>query len=111
MTWTVEAGDVITYSYMINGKTMSVNLYIKQTTVGGTLSTGLRVAIPASKVSNKRVFGVCKAYQGSWVVSAFEISAGSAYIEMFPTLAADATNWAASTNGTENALSATFEIQ
>ena len=110
MTWTVAAGDVTTYDYMINGKTMSINVVLVTTTVGGTLSTGLRVAIPASKVSAKYVSNLCKNYQGTWVSGSFEIAAGGTYIAVFPDVP-QAANWAAGTDNTYIQLSATFEIQ
>ena len=50
MTWTVVSGDVVEYSYIINGKTMTVAFYI-QGTLGGTVNNALGIAIPASKTA------------------------------------------------------------
>src|SRR3990167_787127 len=56
MTWTVDAGDVVTYAYTIINKVMTVLFYIDPTTVGGTPSTSLQIAIPANKTATKAVF-------------------------------------------------------
>jgi hypothetical protein len=53
MTWTVAAGDVTTYAYIIEGKKMTVAFNIKTSTVGGTPSTQLLLKIPASKTATK----------------------------------------------------------
>lgn len=60
MTWTVEAANVVTYKYIIIGNTMIVSVSIASSTVGGTLSNTLSVAIPASKVAtnNTQTVGV-----------------------------------------------------
>ena len=55
MTWTVESADVLTYAYNIIGKQMTVAFVIGTSTVGGTLSNRLNIAIPASKVATKRM--------------------------------------------------------
>jgi hypothetical protein len=53
MTWTVAEGDVGTYAYQIQGKRMVVSFVLSSTTVGGTPSTQLLIAIPASKTATK----------------------------------------------------------
>ncbi len=51
MTWTVASGDISTYKYRIVGKSLLVQFYLFDTTVGGTPSTALRIAIPNSYVA------------------------------------------------------------
>jgi hypothetical protein len=46
MTWTVASGDQTTYAYTLIGKTMTLSFVIENSTVGGTGSTELRIAIP-----------------------------------------------------------------
>ena len=46
MTWTVDSGDVAAYSYVLQGSELSVSLHIAGTTVGGTLSNTLQIAVP-----------------------------------------------------------------
>lgn len=48
MTWTVAVGDQLTFSYQQRGKTLKVWFTIATSTVGGTLSNTLQIAIPAS---------------------------------------------------------------
>jgi hypothetical protein len=53
MTWTVDAGDVITFAYTISGKRMTVAFLFATTTIGGTPSFRLRFKIPSAKVAAK----------------------------------------------------------
>jgi hypothetical protein len=46
MTWTVDAGDVTCLNSFLNGKALSVKFSLDLTSVGGTLSNGLQIAIP-----------------------------------------------------------------
>lgn len=58
MTWTVESDDVITYSYTIIGKQMTVVFTLSSTVLGGTAGTVISIKIPASKVSTKNIIGM-----------------------------------------------------
>lgn len=55
MTWTVAAGDVVTHAYKQHGKALTVAAFVQTTTVGGTPSTQLKVAIPAGFVATRRI--------------------------------------------------------
>lgn len=44
-TWTVDAGDVNTFAYYVQGKSVTVNLFISTTSVSAN-PTGLLVALP-----------------------------------------------------------------
>ena len=46
MTWTVASGDVVTYTYLLRGRRLTVDFVIDTTTVGGTPSGLLQIAIP-----------------------------------------------------------------
>ena len=46
MTWTVQAGDVTTYAYLLRGRMLTVNFTLVTTTVGGTLNSQLLIALP-----------------------------------------------------------------
>jgi hypothetical protein len=50
MTWTVEAGDLRGYRYMIVGKTLFIQFAIVGSSVGGTASTALMIKLPAGLV-------------------------------------------------------------
>lgn len=47
MTWTVGAGDLSTYRYLLNGRQLFIDLQILTSTVGGTLNNTLIVKLPA----------------------------------------------------------------
>jgi len=111
MTWTVGSGDVQTYAYIINGKTMTVNFIINETTVGGTPNNTLQIAIPASKVATKRMVGYLNLSDNnaSYVISMCDVAASGTVIRCFVT-PTGASNWSASTNLTYLLGSITFEI-
>jgi len=46
MDWTVDAGDVTTDRYRLAGRTISYEHSLTATTIGGTVSTALLVAVP-----------------------------------------------------------------
>lgn len=80
MTWTVEAGDVQTYSYMIIDKTMLLTIAINTSTVGGTADYALKVAIPASKTAAAYGEGLGLVYNGTaWLFGVTEINLGFVY--------------------------------
>ena len=51
MTWTVEAGDVFAHRYLRLNKLLILQFVSSNTTVGGTPSTELRVALPPGIVA------------------------------------------------------------
>lgn len=108
MTWTVDAGDVITYAYTICGKTMTVAFSLNATTVGGTLNSRLYIAIPASKTATKTMTNNCATYQSGWLAGLCSVDAGTTFI--YITRDVVETNFEASTNGTLVKGQITFEI-
>lgn len=46
MTWTVSSGNAIRNTYKLTGKDLAHNIYIANTSVGGTLNTQLRLKVP-----------------------------------------------------------------
>lgn len=107
-SWTVEAGDVITYAYMITGKMMTVAFYLSTTTVA-TTPTSLQIKIPASKTSPKYMFGTY-----TYLDNGGAITVGHCYVIAANTvirlnLINDGT-WAAATNTTQVRGQITFEI-
>jgi hypothetical protein len=55
MTWTVDSGDVTTMAYTLIGTTMIVSFFLVNTTVGGTPSSTLQIAIPGGYSGVKRM--------------------------------------------------------
>lgn len=109
MTWTVEAGDVVTYAYIIEGKIMTVAFDIATSTVGGTLSDRLKITIPESKLAAKKMTTTCITSQGTPAASECYVDAGSGFIYVYLNFAHS--NYANSTNLTYLKGMAIFEIQ
>ena len=108
MTWTVAAGDVITYSYIITGKIMTVIFNLKETTVGGTPAAELRIAIPGSQVSTKAIITPCLVYDGTaWATGKIVIPVGGTYMSIYKI---DNSNWTAGTDDHYINGEVTFEI-
>lgn len=110
MTWTLSAGDVLSYRYLIVGKMMVVNFSLGNTTVGGTTSNTLRIKIPAGKIGAVDTLNPYFYNEGGaeGLGKAF-INAGSTFIELQKT--STGANWTALTNSTHVKGSITFEIQ
>ena len=98
-TWTVEAGDVTTYAYIIIGKTMTLNFAIVSSTVGGTPAAGLLLKIPEGKTIAKTLLFPIFAINGTGVISYGNAAAGNTYVTLQKNVAGDV--WAASTNATQ----------
>jgi hypothetical protein len=108
MTWTVAAGDVSTYAYKILGKTMIVAFSLITTTVGGTPSTTLQIAIPASKVATKRMANPVLLLDNNVRATGYaEVAASGTVIQIIRT---DAANFTASADQTYVFGQITFEI-
>jgi len=107
MTWTLTSGDVQLNKYVVIGKTVHWHLVLTTTTVGGTPSTGLRVALPAglSLVGASR--GVYWYLDNATEGFGGYVMVGS-YVEFFKSNSG--ANWTASTNNTAIYASLTFEI-
>lgn len=107
MTWTVEAGDVVDFSYSMSGTTMTVAFVINDSVVGGTSARDLLIKIPggrsAARVTCNAVFGADPSYYGA--VFAFT-NAGSQYIQIRKLGSTD--NWAAGSTFTYGQIS--FEV-
>ena len=109
MTWTVAAGDVITYEYTIINKMMTVNFYINTSTVGGTPNNELQIKIPASKVATSRVrVPYTVTDNGTTRTSMCEVLVSGTVISLYADLAIS--NWAAATDATSAIGSITFQI-
>jgi len=108
MTWTVAAGDVVTYQYTILNKMMYVNFYLLTTSIGGTPNTALFIAVPASKTITKSTSLLCAiSNNGTPVVGQIALVAGGTTISI--SIFAGG-NFAASTNNTAVFGQLFFEI-
>lgn len=66
MTWTVESGDVVDYSYMRHDKTAILSLWLDNTAVGGTPDVSLAVALPFTAATAKVT--TCELYDNGALV-------------------------------------------
>ncbi len=109
MTWTVGSGDVTTYKYLIEGKSMTVAFIIATSTVGGTPSNLLQIAIPASKVATSAM-----EWRAGQVIDNGSVSDGYISVAASGTVIRiglqTGSNWSASTNATYVSGTITFEI-
>lgn len=110
MTWTLASGDVTTYKWSLSGKKLLLLWHLITTTVGGTPSTQLRIAIPngytaAATYRSTMTYsdaGATKAVGGCFV------TAGAAFVSL---VKMDGSNWSAATDTTETYGQMLFEIQ
>ncbi len=99
-TWTVAAGDVVTYKYMLMGKTMFIAWSLNATTVAqnGADPTALQITIPASKTAASAFINPCYALDNNVRVSAYaSVAASGTQIQIFRQ---DAAQWANATDTT-----------
>ena len=65
MTWTVEAGDVTTFAYLVQGRQMTLYVYIDGTAVGGTVDKDLRMALPGTPTIAKSTSNLAQVFDNS----------------------------------------------
>jgi hypothetical protein len=108
MTWTVDAGDVVTYSYVLRGSDLLVSFNISPTTVGGTLSNTLQIAVAGGFTAAEE----CRVAAfindaGTQQAGRAEVSSGGAVIKVLKIAGG---NLAASTNTTAVAGQLTIRV-
>jgi Pectate lyase superfamily protein len=98
MSWTVTAGDIETFAYNVRGKVMTVSLNLSSTSVGGSLNSQLRVAIPAGKIAATRCTSACFiSDNGARTTGFLNVTGGDSYITVNRT---DGANFSASSSST-----------
>lgn len=108
MTWTVGSGDVVTYAYVVSGDVMTLFFNLSATSVGGTPSTQLRIALPAGLVVAGQGHALCYASDnGSVTVVNLHAEVGDAYVSLDRI---DGANWSAATDATVVAGQLTFPV-
>jgi len=109
MTWTVDAADVGTFEYTLAGKTMTVVLLLKSTSVSGTRGSFLQVAIPDGYIAASQTESFLRIDEGGKSVNGYMgTRAGDPVIRL---MRIDRSNWAAATNNTSVSGEITFEIR
>lgn len=109
MTWTVDSGDQVAYSYMLIGHTLFLAATLNTTTVGGTLGNELRVAVPGGfTCANSATLGAIRAFDsGTDTVGFAAAQSGAAYVRLFR---GGFSNWAASTNNTSIQINVVLQV-
>lgn len=96
MSWTVAAGDLITLAYVLHGKRLEVAVVIRTATVGGVVSTQLRIALPAGFVAARDMtVPVWVTDNGTKAIGVATVSAGGTVIAIEKV---DGSNWTLATN-------------
>lgn len=109
MTWTLAAGDVSTYAWVVKDRMMTVAFALQTTTVGGTLNTTLKIKIPGGYVATKFMLNATANILDNAVAKP-----GYAYVLATGTVIniekQDGTNFAAATDTTAVYGQITFEV-
>lgn len=114
MTWTVMSRDVRVDRYMVENRNLTMNIRYADTSVGGTPSSELRVAIPGGYV-----VGGGESWQWCGVVDSDVLEAGAcraaatgdAFIRLYRAGTPGRVNYSTTTNTTEVQCIITFEIK
>jgi hypothetical protein len=65
MTWTVDAGDVVTDAYIVHGNTVTYSVIIANSTTAGTASTELRIALPPGLIVRRPIDSAVRIFDGT----------------------------------------------
>ena len=108
MVWTVDNPDLVTLSYKLLERTMTIDFSIANSTISGTLNNTLQIKIPNGKTSSKFMSAMCRIVNSVYFTGYCYV-AGSAdtfvYIQKN-----DLTNFTAGTNNVQVQGQLTFEI-
>lgn len=108
MTWTVAEADVTTYAWTLVGNTLTLSFAIAATTVAGTPSTELRIALPGELTATKAMYATFYYLDNSTRGLGYcLVSASGTYVSLFKS---DFSNWTAATNATSVFGTFTFEV-
>ena len=106
MTWTVDAGDVLSFKYALIGKLMHVIVSLINTTIGGVLDSELYIKIPAGKTGLALTIEPFIISQTANEVGYLACDAGVDKIRLMRLAA----NWIASANSTHIFVNFSFPI-
>lgn len=103
-TWTVESGDQYTFAYRKLGRSMTIAFTLRATTVGGTPSAFLTIAIPGGYSSARYVTESCYLIENGTPSAGFVISGAVGDSTFLPTRLhvsrSDAANFTATSGAT-----------
>lgn len=108
MTWTVESGDVFVYAYKLEGRTLLVSFTVITTTVGGSVSDSLQIAIPGGFTSNRYTAStIWYSDNGTGGFGRAQVAGSGSVIGLAKV---DLGNWTLSTNNTSIQGEIAFEV-
>lgn len=109
MTWTVASGDVGHNRYTVMGKTILWRVGVANTTVGGTPSTELRIALPNSYTASTASVAATALIDenGTPTTGYVLINTSGTYAQIYKTSGG---NWTATTDQTDIYFQILFEI-
>jgi len=96
MVWTVDSADQTDFTYWLAGKLMVVNFTIEMTSITGTPSTQLRIAIPAGFSAQGQSWSPVHIMDNGARSTGLAVAAGS----RIGITKNDFSNWSASTDST-----------
>jgi hypothetical protein len=107
MTWTVDSGDQVRFSYLLVGKTMTVSFWFNSTSLTGTATNEIRMTIPAGKSSAAYSAGIVWLNNPGSLAGVINAPAGQTYLQIYKI---DQTNYTLSTNTFLLSGTFTFEV-
>ena len=109
-TWTVDAGDIATYAYQLNNKSLTLSWYLQSTSVSG-LPTNLRIALPGFTAGKASLHPAVHDDAGAGNAGTFCLvnGPGATTIDTYKTYGAS--SFANATNTTRLFGTVTIEIQ
>jgi hypothetical protein len=109
MTWTVEAGDVTSYTYWLKDRILTVNWFLETTSVGGTLNDRFYLKVPGGFTVAKSTLGpIISSNAGAGNVVGFcQALVSTTVIEI---LRLPVANWSAATDSTTTFGTVLFSV-
>jgi hypothetical protein len=107
MTWTVDSGDQVRFSYLLVGKTMTVSFWFNSTSLTGTATNEIRITIPGGKASAAYSAGIAWLNNPGSLAGIINAPAGQTYLQIYKI---DQSNYTLSTNTFLLSGTFTFEV-
>jgi hypothetical protein len=111
MTWTVDAGDITTFAFVLNGRSLTVSYWLDTTTISAPLAALIAIHLPNGYVAGRSVIlqtSIVNDNGSADIVAESQSAATSAYIFLAKV---DGTVFLASVNNTNVRGTITFEVQ
>jgi hypothetical protein len=112
MTWTVDSGDILAERFVLENRSLTIFGAYQTTSVGGTLSTALQVALPNGYTAAIAGEGyeVVRASDNNGAYGSGLVLGSGTVLQIFKDLGAS-TNWSAATNATHVYFTVKIEVQ